>query len=582
MVTKLLLILGIVLGLIALAFLGPLEPKKALDLSESSGELVHSGHFLLTHGDARWLDESYSLFLAPDGHYLLISDGTLTVSGVTVRLAEQTHYDARYRPLAYQLAADTPSGTQIISAQAGQNVLTMEVRVGSARQAKDVALDDNLMLLDNNVIAHYAILLEAIRAEAVGQTFSAAVPQALTQAPSHWDEPVSVRFQSGRQAYDGKEITVHLADTTIDLVTYEGRLVGLVNRNQGTTAYDVDLLPDGFSLPEPEANAAPAGVVEKPVSFRSGDLSLAGTLTLPSAQTAPLCAVLFVAGSGPVDRDGNAPGFHMDAYRQLAEILAASGIASLRYDKRGVGASQGDAATASRTDLVADVRAAWSALRAQPELAAVSCVALGHSEGTYLVEDLAARNPDVAGLVLLCGSPQSLADVTRWQVETLLRQQGATVEQVRGALEQEDEYIAFVKASSGQWSDYTVAALQAALPWLTDAAAQQLRGSPLGLAWLREHYNADPASMLAQIECPVLILSAGKDAQVPPEDGEAMAKILKAAGNANVTSALISDLNHVLRHHPEEPNLTYQHLDEPIDPRVAAAIVSWAEKGLAK
>ncbi|MCX6092340.1 MAG: alpha/beta hydrolase, partial [Candidatus Bipolaricaulota bacterium] len=482
MSAKLLLILGIVLGIIALALLAPLEPKKQLDAVMVSGELVESGHFALLRGDAKWLDESFSLFLTPSGDYLLVSHSTLSVSGAAIRIADQTQYDAEYRPVAYQLAAETASGTQVVSAQRGERAFTMEVRAGIARQASDIPLDPDLLLLDNNVLAHYAVLYEAIRAGAVGQTFSAAVPQILAQVPARWEEPIAVRFQSGSEMHEGKEIVVHLGDTAIYLVSYEGRLVGLVNRSQGTVAYDVDLLPDGFSLPEPGAQSSSVGLVERAISFRSGDLTLAGTLTLPSVQTAPRCAVLFVAGSGPVDRDGNAASFHMDAYRQLAQTLAGEGIASLRYDKRGVGESQGSDSTASRSDLLADVRAAWGALRALPELAGVPRVALGHSEGTYLVEDLAAGNPDVAGLVLLCGSPQSLAGVTRWQVETLLRQQGASDDQVRAALEQEDQYLAFVKASSGQWADYSVGALQSALPWLTDAAAQQLKSSTLGLA----------------------------------------------------------------------------------------------------
>ncbi len=580
MSTKLLLVVGIVLGILALALLAPLEPSRVLDVGRSPGELMSSGHFVLMRGSTKWLDESFSLFLVPGGEHLLVSQGTLTVSGVSVDIAEQTRYDGEYRPLAYQLAADTPAGVQIVSAQRSDRSFTMEVRAGAARQSTDGAVDENLFLLDNNVIAHYAVLLAAMDSGEVGQTFSAAVPQALTQIPSRWDVPAAVRFRSGDTAYEGQKIVVHLGDTAIDLVSYDGRLVGLVNRTQGTIAYDVDLLPDGFALVEAEEISTAGDIVEKPVSFRSGDLTLAGTLTLPATQTPPLCVVLLVAGSGPVDRDGNAAGFRMDAYRQLAHALAGSGIASLRYDKRGVGESAGDAATASRADLLADVRAAWDALSARSELAETPRVALGHSEGTYLVEDLAAGNPDVDGLILLCGSPQSLADVTRWQVETLLRQQGATDEQVRVALEQEDEYLAFVKASSGQWSDYTVAELRTALPWLTDAAAQQLKASPLGLAWLREHYNANPRASLSRIACPVLILSAGKDVQVPPADGEAMAEVLKASGNTRVTSVLLADLNHVLRHHPEEPNLVYQHLDEPVDRRVPAALEEWVREEL--
>jgi hypothetical protein len=150
-------------------------------------------------------------------------------------------------------------------------------------------------------------------------------------------------------------------------------------------------------------------------------------------------------------------------------------------------------------------------------------------------------------------------------------------EQVAAALAQEDEYLAFVKSSAGQWTDYRAAELRTALPWLTEAAAEQLKASPLGLAWLREHYNADPAAVLARVTCPVLVVSAGKDAQVPPADGEALALVLREAGNPSVTSLVIADLNHVLRHHPEEPNLIYQHLDEAVDERVAGRIVAWIE-----
>jgi pimeloyl-ACP methyl ester carboxylesterase len=578
MSAKLLLVLGIILGILLAGFV-VLQRTAGPEPAAVQGQLVGSGHFVLEQSGARLLEETYSLFFLPEGGYMLISQGTLSVAGASIGIAQQTQYDSEYRPLTYQLAADTPTGTQIVSAQRGDRGLTMEVRAGAMRQSADVAEVESLVLLDNNVISHYAVLLAAFRVGAVGQTFSAAVPQVLAAFPSRWDVPESVEFRSGSRTYDGKVFSVHVADTTIDLVTYDGRLVGLVNRTQSTVAYDVDLLPDGLSLDRAEAARPSAAVVERDVSFQSGDLTLVGSLTMPPAQSAPSCAVLFVSGSGPVDRDGNAPGFRMDAYRQLAYALAESGIASLRYDKRGTGSSEGDGRTASRSDLVADVRAAWEALRRQPEIgSSIPRLAVGHSEGAYLVEELAADNPDVDGLILLCGAAKSLADVTRWQVETLLRQQGATDDQVRVAMEQEDSYLAFVQVSAGQWSDVTVEALRAAMPWLTEAAALQLKSSALGLAWLREHYNADPAKVLARVACPVLALNGAKDLQVPPSEGELIAAALRKGGNNAVDVILLDDLNHVLRHHPEEPSLMYQHLDEPVDPRVTSAIVAWARE----
>ena len=54
-----------------------------------------------------------------------------------------------------------------------------------------------------------------------------------------------------------------------------------------------------------------------------------------------------------------------------------------------------------------------------------------------------------------------------------------------------------------------------------------------------------------------------------------LAAALAAAGNADVTLDLLPDLNHLMRHHPEEPNLVYRHLDEPVDPRVIEGVIGW-------
>jgi len=579
--TKLLLGLAIVLGLLALALGGPLfhRAEEIPDEDEDPGELIGAGHFVLEQDGGRLLDESYTLFFHPVDGYMLLSQGVLTVGDQTISLSQQTQYDRDFLPIFYHLAADTPTGTQIVSAQMGLAGLAMEVRVGSSRQAAEVPAAEDLALLDNNLIGPFAVLLMAIRSEAIDRKFTAAIPQALLSLPSSVDGPNRVTFRSGEETFEGKRFDLHLGDTKIVLIEHGGHLAGLVNRTQGTSGYDVSLFPEGIEI-EWEEDAVAEGIDEREIAFAGDGLTLYGTLALPAESEGPFPAALFLHGSGPVDRNGNAAGLEMDVYRQLAHALARAGFASLRFDKRGVGESEGDAGLASRTDLLNDARTAIEGLRSQPEIDPTRCVLIGHSEGAYLAPILAIEDESVAGIVLLAGAARPLDEITRWQVETLLRQQGLEGDALEAALAQQDRYTAFVETSEGGWDDYTVEKLREAMPWLTDEAAVRLKSTPLSLAWLREHYLDESAETIAAVKVPVLILHGEKDAQVPSTEAALLQGLLTEGGNADVTAIVLPDLNHLMRHHPEEPNLVYRHLDEPVDPRVIDTLLDWAAERL--
>jgi pimeloyl-ACP methyl ester carboxylesterase len=103
----------------------------------------------------------------------------------------------------------------------------------------------------------------------------------------------------------------------------------------------------------------------------------------------------------------------------------------------------------------------------------------------------------------------------------------------------------------------------------------QLASSTLSLAWLREHYNADPEAILRQVKVPTLVINGKKDLQVPYSESDVIRAALQEGGDQDVTVIVLDDLNHLLRYHPEAPSLTYRHTDEPVDPRVVDAVVSW-------
>jgi len=585
--TKRLILIGVVLGLLLLTAVGlllltTLGPGSDRPEREDSSQLIDSGHFVLELNGIPILEESYTLEFHPADGYLLNSQGAILSNGQTVTLAQQTQYDRDFLPINYQLAADTASGTQIISAQMGLRGLEMEVRVGLSVQSAEVVDVENLALLDNNLIGQFAVLLLAIRTEALDRNFTAAIPQALLSLPARVEGPNTVTFHSGGTEFAGKRFDLYLGDTIITLIEYEGHLVGLANRNQGTIGYDLNFCPAGIQLEWTQQEAVVGEAIERDVAFASGDLSLAGTLRLPMTDDDVYPVVLFIHGSGPVNRDGNAVDLgtgnivmEVDVYRQLAVALSDVGIASFRFDKRGVGDSEGDATLASRSDLLDDARAAIQILCEQPEIDPNRMILVGHSEGSYLTPVLAVEDPDIAGVVLLAGAARALDVITRWQVEALIEQQGIEGEAMDAALAQQDQYMAFVETSKGEWSDYTVAELQAGIPWLSEDTAAQLKATPLALSWLREHYLAEPAEVIAQLQDPVLIISGEKDFQVPSSEAGLLSELLEAAGNDDVTVHVFPDLNHLLRHHPEEPNLTYRHVNEPVDPRVIEAVQDW-------
>ena len=151
---------------------------------------------------------------------------------------------------------------------------------------------------------------------------------------------------------------------------------------------------------------------------------LAGTLTLPRAPGL-VAGALLLSGSGPLDRDSNMPQQRLGVAAALAAALAAHGIASLRFDKRGVGASGGEYLSAGFERETADAGAALAALRRSPSIDPERVAIAGHSVGATIAIRLAAAagepNPRPDGvlpitvLVLLDGAARPGAEVMAWQ-----------------------------------------------------------------------------------------------------------------------------------------------------------------------
>jgi hypothetical protein len=195
-------------------------------------------------------------------------------------------------------------------------------------------------------------------------------------------------------------VTVDLALAEEDSVTYLAFLQAPPDEFEALHASVFLPILDAFAHYELETGSVPYLVEE--VTFPSGDHTLAGTLTLPSAP-GPHPAIVLVSGSGPQDRDEALGGIAIRPFRLLADALTRAGVAVLRYDDRGVGQSTGDFSEATSADFAADAEAAITYLLSRPEIDPDQVGLLGHSEGGLIAAMLGARNDDLDFIISLAG-----------------------------------------------------------------------------------------------------------------------------------------------------------------------------------
>jgi len=169
--------------------------------------------------------------------------------------------------------------------------------------------------------------------------------------------------------------------------------------------------------------SAPAGApfTAEEVTVKAKGFTLAGTLLLPKTGKRPFPAVITITGSGQQTRDEALPIPGLENYkpfRQVAEQLAARGIAVLRVDDRGVGKSTGRETlkAATSADFADDVRAQVEYLRSRVEIDPSRIALVGHSEGGVIAPMVAASDPRIAAIVLMAGTAKRGEEVLEYQL----------------------------------------------------------------------------------------------------------------------------------------------------------------------
>ena len=286
-----------------------------------------------------------------------------------------------------------------------------------------------------------------------------------------------------------------------------------------------------------------------------GGVSLSATLELPKG-AGRAAGVVLIAGSGPTDRNGNQlPALKTDLLAEIARALAAKGVASVRYDKRGIAASgkpekgESMAAFFDWENFVGDVEAAAAFLKSHPRIDPKRVGLLGHSEGGSLALEAAPKVKPYA-MVLAATVGRPLAAVIHDQLVRLLKSQKATPEQTAFYLKRHDEISEAIR-KTGKVPDGVPPGLAALYP------------AYLG-PFLQGDFSVDPAKSASRLACPTLVLQGERDVQVSATlDAPALNRALKCRH----ALAVIPGASH-----------NFKRVGSPTDPGIAGSAMPEALK----
>lgn len=274
-----------------------------------------------------------------------------------------------------------------------------------------------------------------------------------------------------------------------------------------------------------------------------------GTLLYPATQE-KVPVVLIIAGSGPTDRNGNNPMMTNNSLKMLAEGLLKKGIASVRYDKRGIGASKesGFKEVDMRFEHYVKDAEAWIELLSKNEMLS-NIIVLGHSEGS-LIGMVASQKSEVWKFISVAGAGVSAGDIIREQLKV---QPSFVINQSLPIIE---------KLENGETEDNIPQMLYS----LFRPSVQ-----PYMISW----FKYDPQKEIAKLDMPILIAQGTTDIQMGVSDAD---KLTEA--NKRCQKQIIEGMNHILKESQadRQKNMqTYNMPDIPLKEELIEIIIAFIE-----
>jgi hypothetical protein len=305
---------------------------------------------------------------------------------------------------------------------------------------------------------------------------------------------------------------------------------------------------------------------EYEVSIGEKNYPLSGLLTLPNGIENPP-VVLLVHGSGQSDKNETIGAAGNTPFADIAQALAKKGIASLRYNKRYYQYPELAADNITIQDEVLDDVAAAIKFLEEQEIDKSRIYVLGHSLGGMLAPYIAEKNPKIAGMISLAGSPRGLWEIVYDQniAAIEMAKLGEAEEQnLRQMLQEEyEKVLSLVADVRGGAADIDKERLSEALFGVS------------GYYWA-SLAEIDSANAAKDLEIPILILQGDADFQVYPDRDYAAWQVL-LEGKSNVTFKLFEGLNHLFMLSDGTMNVTEYDTKAQVAPEVIDTIAAWMD-----
>lgn len=365
---------------------------------------------------------------------------------------------------------------------------------------------------------------------------------------------------------------------------------GVLNRDNETISGDVTQMGMRFPLvfgreplapmrPErPQTPEAPFPYQVEEVRFVSADMAyhLAGTLTLP--ETPSRLGVVLVSGSGPQNRDSEM--LHHRPFAVWADYLTRRGIAVLRYDERGIEASEGVFDDCTTFDLAADAAQARRFLAERLGSSAKTGI-MGLSEGGLIAAIVAADDKHTDFIVSLAGPGVHSLEILHTQYIDIFVSQGVSRDDAEVGAERNRRLHALVleapdstHAANALKAFHEREAAEQGVPF--DGDAYTLIEGMLNTPWMRTFLSIDPRDYWSNVDCHVLAINGNRDLQVAANANlRAIGFALRRNKNSTFTTEVIPEHNHLFQRTSSGAVSEYGELTETVSEEVLEKVGNW-------